>query len=121
MRVWGILGALGLLLGVALGAFGAHGLRRFIPPDRLNVFEVGVRYQLIHAVALLVVAVLVERVPTVGYTGLFYTLGILLFSFSLYALALTGARWFAFLTPFGGVCFLLGHLFLLIGFLRLRC
>ncbi len=120
MRTWGILGALGLGLGVALGAFGAHGLRRYVPPDRLNVFEVGVRYQLLHAVALLVVAVLAERVPLVGYAGLFYTLGIVLFSFSLYALALTGARWPAVLTPLGGICFLIGHLLLLTGFLRLR-
>ncbi len=120
MRTWGIIGALGLLLGVALGAFGAHGLRRSIPPDRLDVFEVGVRYQLIHAVALLVVAVLAERVPMVGYAGLFYTLGIALFSFSLYALALTGARWLAVLTPFGGACFLVGHFLLFVSFLRLR-
>jgi len=120
MRTWGVVGALGLLLGVALGAFGAHGLRRYVPPDRLNVFETGVRYQLIHAVALLVVAVLAERVPLAGYAGLSYALGIVLFSFSLYALALTGARWLAVLTPLGGLCFLAGHLLLLIGFLRLR-
>jgi len=120
MRTWGVIGALGLLLGVALGAFGAHGLRRFVPPDRLNAFEVGVRYQLIHSLALLIVALLAERVPTVGYAGLFYTFGIVLFSFSLYGLTLTGVRWLAVVTPLGGLCFLLGHGSLLIGLLRLR-
>jgi uncharacterized membrane protein YgdD (TMEM256/DUF423 family) len=70
--------------------------------------------------ALLVVALLAERAPLAHPAGLFYTFGIVLFSFSLYGLALTGARWLAVVTPVGGLCFLLGHGLLLIGLLRLR-
>jgi uncharacterized membrane protein YgdD (TMEM256/DUF423 family) len=86
------LGAVFALLGVALGAFGAHGLRGSVSPEDLATFETGVRYQVYHALGLLIVAQAV----------------ILVFSGSLYALVLTGQRWMGAVTPAGGLCFLVG-------------
>jgi uncharacterized membrane protein YgdD (TMEM256/DUF423 family) len=119
MKLFGVLGAVGLFIGVALGAFGAHFLRGRLDQQMQAVFETGVRYQMYHSLALLAVALLVVRAPIFSYAGIFYGIGIILFSFSLYALALTGVRTLGMVTPLGGLCFLAGHLFLLFGFLRL--
>jgi len=119
MKLFGVCGAAGLLLGVALGAFAAHSLRNHLSEQMQNVFETGVRYQMYHSLALLIVSILTERVPLFQYSGYLYIAGILLFSFSLYALALTGMRWMGAITPLGGLCFLAGHLILLLGFFRL--
>ena len=97
--------------GVALGAFGAHGLRTRVSPDMLAVFETGVRYHLLHALALLAVASLIPRVGAgrlIVAAGWLFSLGIVLFSGSLYALALTGVTLLGAITPIGGVAFLAG-------------
>jgi uncharacterized membrane protein YgdD (TMEM256/DUF423 family) len=101
--------------GVALGAFGAHALKTRLTPDMLSAFEVGVRYQLIHALALLAVAWAWSRWPGrwVQAGGGLLVVGTLLFSGSLYALTLTGLRGLGIVTPFGGVALLLGWLCLL--------
>ncbi|MGD8360129.1 MAG: DUF423 domain-containing protein [Gemmatimonadota bacterium] len=106
----GATGALFGLLAVALGAFGAHGLRGRLSPGDLAIFEVAVRYQMYHALGLVLVAVLAALAP--GFrgrgVGWAFTLGVLIFSGSLYALVLTGQRWLGALTPLGGVAFLVG-------------
>jgi uncharacterized membrane protein YgdD (TMEM256/DUF423 family) len=107
------LGAIAGFLGVALGAFGAHALRDRITPDWLAVYQTGVQYHLIHALALLFVGLLADRLPTAAartarVSGTLFAVGILLFSGSLYALALTGFRKLGIITPFGGICFLTG-------------
>ena len=104
------LGAMLAMLGVAAGAFGAHALKSRLTPDMLAVFEVGVRYQLVHALALLAVAWAITRWPgrAALYAGVLFIAGIVLFSGSLYLLALTGERLFGAITPFGGVAFLAG-------------
>ncbi len=104
------LGALFALLGVALGAFGAHGLRGSVSPEDLATFETGVRYQVYHALGLLIVAQAVARWPRASITaaGWLFVVGILVFSGSLYALVLTGQRWMGAVTPAGGLCFLVG-------------
>jgi uncharacterized membrane protein YgdD (TMEM256/DUF423 family) len=106
--------ALGLL-GVALGAFAAHALKASLLPEQLATFEVGVRYQLIHALALLAVAWAHTRWPgkRVNTAGWLFVAGTLLFSGSLYALSLTGVRGLGIVTPVGGVAFLVGWLCLL--------
>lgn len=103
------------LTGVGLGAIGAHALKRWLgaAPDaaeRLGWWETGARYHLIHALALFAIAVLAQHVPgrLPRSAGALMTLGVALFSGSLYAMALTGSRAFAMLTPFGGLCFLCG-------------
>ncbi len=95
---------------MAAGAFGAHALKSRLTPDMLAVFEVGVRYQLVHALALLAVAWAITRWPgrVALHAGALFIAGIVLFSGSLYLLALTGERSLGAITPFGGVAFLAG-------------
>jgi len=96
--------------GVGLGAFAAHGLKDRLSSDYLAVFHTGVNYQLIHALALLAVAVLSVQVPSrlVNAAGVMFCIGIVLFSGSLYLLTLSGVRVFGVITPFGGLSFLVG-------------
>ncbi len=114
-------GALSALLAVAAGAFGAHALKQRLPPDLLAVFEVGVRYQMYHAVALLFLGLLGDRAPlspVAMASGWLFLSGTLLFSGSLYVLALFGARWLGAITPLGGLCFLAGWALLVVFALR---
>jgi uncharacterized membrane protein YgdD (TMEM256/DUF423 family) len=98
------------LVGVAAGAFGAHALKALLQPDMLQAFEVGVRYQLYHALALIAVGIQGRFTPLRAFELAVraFLFGILLFSGSLYVLALSGLRWIGALTPFGGVGFLVG-------------
>jgi uncharacterized membrane protein YgdD (TMEM256/DUF423 family) len=115
-RVFLTLGALSGLLAVAAGAFGAHALRARLTPELLAVFETGARYQMYHALALLAVALLVVPVADtpsetwVNAAGWCFVAGTVVFSGSLYALALTGTRWLGAVTPLGGAAFLAGWL-----------
>ena len=104
------IGSIAGALGVGLGAFGAHGLRGRLPPDMLAVFETGVRYEMYHALALLFVSTLMARLDgrLIHVAGWSFIVGIVLFSGSLYLLALTGVRIFGAVTPLGGVAFILG-------------
>ncbi len=108
-------GALFAGLAVAAGAMGAHGLRALLSDHMLVVYETAVRYQMYHALTLLVLAALAPHLPrcALRWSAGFFVAGILLFSGSLYALALTGTRPLGMLTPIGGSCFLLGWLSLL--------
>jgi len=107
-RTFLTVGSIAGFLGVALGAFGAHALKGRIEPEMLAVYQTGVEYHLVHAVALLVVAL--RAAPPAPYAarmaGWLFTAGIVLFSFSLYALATTGIRALGAITPLGGVAFL---------------
>jgi len=102
--------------GVALGAFGAHALKARLAPEMLATFEVGVRYQLTHALALLAVAWACTRWPgkPAQASGWLFVIGTLLFSGSLYALSLTDVRGLGLVTPFGGMALLTGWLCLLL-------
>ncbi len=109
-RVFFVLGSLSAGLGVALGAFGAHALKARLSPEMLVVFETGVRYQLLHALALLAVAWASTRWPgtTVSASGWLFVAGTLLFTGSLVALALSGVRGLGAITPIGGAAWLAG-------------
>jgi uncharacterized membrane protein YgdD (TMEM256/DUF423 family) len=111
-RLFFILGSLSAFLAVAAGAFGAHALKTRLSPDLLNTFEVGVRYHFYHALALLVTAWACARWPSTATTasGWLFVIGTIIFSGSLYALALSGVRWLGAITPFGGLAFLAGWL-----------
>lgn len=113
-RIFLAIGALSALLGVAAGAFGAHGLRERLSADMLAIFETGARYQMYHAFALVAVAWAYSRWPgsLLTTSGWLFVLGTLLFSGSLYLLSLTGVRWLGAITPLGGVAFLVGWLLL---------
>lgn len=121
MKLFAVLGAIFGGLGVAAGAFGAHALRAQLEPRMLEVFETAVRYQMVHALALLAAAWLCQQHPSTAaqVAGWSFVLGILLFSGSLYALVLTGARGLGAVTPIGGVFFIVGWIALAIAALRL--
>lgn len=110
MKIFVILGAVLGGIGVAAGAFGAHALRTQLEPRMLEVFETAVRYQMYHALALLGVAWVGQQTQSSAaqFAGWAFTVGILLFSGSLYAMALTGVRGLGAITPFGGAAFLAG-------------
>ena len=109
-RTFLLLGGLAGFIGVALGAFGAHGLRTRLPPEMLAVFETGVRYQMYHACAILIVALAAARLDgwLIRTAGWSFAIGIVLFSGSLYALALSRITLFGAVTPIGGLAFLAG-------------
>jgi uncharacterized membrane protein YgdD (TMEM256/DUF423 family) len=112
-RIFLTLAGLSGALAVGLGAFGAHGLRARLTPDLLVTFETGVRYQMYHALALVAVAWAVTRWPDAAEpraAGWLFVIGTLLFSGSLYLLALTGARWLGAVAPLGGAALILGWL-----------
>ena len=111
-RIFFVIGSAAAFLAVALGAFGAHALKNSLSPDVLVTFEVGVRYQMYHALALLAVGWACTRWPgkAVTASGWLFVAGTLLFSGSLYILSLSGIRWMGAITPLGGVAFLAGWL-----------
>lgn len=119
-RGFAVLGSLSALLAVAAGAFGAHGMRARVPADLLAVFETGARYQMYHALALLFVAWAATQWPSpaIRAAGWLFAGGTVLFSGSLYLLALTGTRWWGAVTPLGGLLFLGGWLTLAVGIWR---
>jgi uncharacterized membrane protein YgdD (TMEM256/DUF423 family) len=104
------IGALFGFIAVAAGAFGAHALQKRLAADLLAVFETGARYQMYHALALVLVGLCVARAPSsaLNAAGWLFTAGVVLFSGSLYALALSGVRVLGVVTPFGGLCLLAG-------------
>lgn len=108
-------GAINAALAVAAGAFAAHGLRDRLAAHSLEIFETAARYHMYHALAMLLAAVIAARMP-----GWIFQLGIVLFSGSLYALALSDVKVLGAVTPLGGVAFLVGWLWLAVGALRRR-
>jgi uncharacterized membrane protein YgdD (TMEM256/DUF423 family) len=108
--IWIALGGISGGLAVASGAFGAHALRERLSPESLAIFETGARYQMYHAMALLAVGLLAVKIDSLALktAGIAFAAGTLLFSGSLYTLALTGARQWGMVTPVGGLAFLVG-------------
>lgn len=110
-------------LSVALGAFGAHGLKKIVPPETVQTFQTGVQYQFYHTIALFLAAILYKEYPhnLIVWAGYAFIAGIVLFSGSLYALTAlhdtqsVGLRRIGIITPIGGLLFILGWIFLLVG------
>lgn len=122
MKIFVVLGAVLAGLSVAAGAFGAHALRGQLEPRMLEVFETAARYQMYHALALFAVAWLVQQTQAQAaqLAGWAFVAGILLFSGSLYAMALTGVRVLGAITPIGGVAFIVGWSALVVAAMKLR-
>ena len=118
MRIFVILGSVNMLLAVALGAFGAHGLKSRVSAEMLTVWQTAVLYHLVHALGLLLVGLLAAHLP-VRAPGWTLQAGIVLFSGSLYLMVLTGIRPLGVITPLGGFAFLAGWLLLAVAALRL--
>lgn len=113
-----ILGALNIFFCIALGAFGAHGLKHILSADMLVVYHTGVQYHFYHAFGILISGLLLLHFPNsrfIAVAAWLMMIGIILFSFSLYALSLTGTRTLGMITPFGGVSFLIAWVLLAFG------
>lgn len=93
-------------VGVALGAFGGHALKEILSPEMLEIYKIGIQYHLIHAVVLLAIALLGKEFLNKSF--IFFAAGIFLFSFSLYAYAISGIKFLVFITPLGGTSLLIG-------------
>ena len=111
-RLFVTVAALSGLIAVAAGAFGAHALRERLSPEYLAVFETAARYQMYHALGLIAAGWASTRWPgpVVQWSGWLFIIGTVLFSGSLYALALSGVRWLGAITPLGGLAFMAGWL-----------
>ncbi len=111
------LGALSALIGVGMGAFGAHGLKTTLSPEMLTVYQTGVTYQMWHALGLIGIALTRQQVPEsrlLNWAGWIMFIGILLFSGSLYLLVLLDLKWLGMMTPLGGVGFIMAWLLIAI-------
>lgn len=112
-RVWMTVGAVMTMLSVAIGAFGAHMLKEKIGPDAIAVYETGVQYHMIHAVALLIVGLTAGQLGVsskLKWAARLLFIGIIVFSGSLYVLSITGIKVLGAITPLGGVAFIAGWL-----------
>ncbi|MGA7722908.1 MAG: DUF423 domain-containing protein [Ignavibacteriaceae bacterium] len=111
-KFWIITSGISGFLAVALGAFGAHGLKNVLSPEMTDIYKTGVTYHLIHSTVLLAISLKNDKRFNISLP--FFLAGIILFSFSLYFFAVTGSTIFAIITPFGGISFLIGWLFIII-------
>lgn len=117
LKTWVALGAVNALLAVALGAFGAHGLKQHLSPEMLTIYKTGVDYHMWHALGLILIGALGAHLPgnvLLAWAGAIMVVGILLFSGSLYILSVTGIRWLGAITPFGGAAFIVAWALVLI-------
>jgi uncharacterized membrane protein YgdD (TMEM256/DUF423 family) len=112
--------AFSAMLSVILGAFAAHGLKSKLSEALITTFQTGVHYQMYHSLALILLVVLYRQMPQalLLYSAGFMFAGIILFSGSLYMLALTQLKWFGPITPLGGVCFIIGWALLIAAALK---
>ena len=109
-RWFGVIGAILGALGVALGAFGAHGLKERVDERMIAIWETAASYQMWHALALVGVAWVLSQGPSTAarVSGIAFTFGVLVFSGSLYVLVLSGQRWLGAITPLGGLALIVG-------------
>jgi uncharacterized membrane protein YgdD (TMEM256/DUF423 family) len=109
-----ILGTVFMALGVLLGAFGAHALKNILVPEMLAVYKTGVEYQFYHAIGLLLIGVIGFHVKSkyIRWSGILISIGIILFSGSLYVLSISGIKAIGAITPIGGLAFVAGWIFL---------
>lgn len=120
-KIFLISGSIIAALGVAIGAFGAHALKSILEANnRLETFETGVKYQFYHALALIILGLIMQKFDDriFAWSGYSYLAGIVIFSGSLYILSLTGVGKWGAITPLGGVAFIMGWIFLVIGLFR---
>lgn len=108
-------GSVAMALAVALGAFGAHGLKNMLTDEMMDIFETGVKYHFYHAIGLLVIGLVAQHMSEsllLQWSGWMMIVGILIFSGSLYILSIAGIRWMGAITPIGGLCFIISWILL---------
>jgi len=115
-KLWIIISAISGFTAVAIGAFGAHGVREKLSAEMIEVYKTGVFYQFIHTIVLLILSL--TSFFNTKISSIFFLLGIILFSFSLYIYSTSGERIFAMITPLGGLCFLIGWILIIVEVIR---
>lgn len=120
MKIFLTLGACTAMLAVILGAFAAHGLKDKLTENAMSAFQTGVHYQLYHSLGIILIVILYRQTPApmLLWAASFMFAGMVLFSGSLYLLALSGIKWFGPITPLGGLCFIVGWGLLLVASLK---
>ncbi len=118
--LWIIIGSALAALAVAIGAFGAHGLKSRVSADDLIIFETGVRYQMYHSLALILLGLIGVNFQSnvVQLPAILFLVGIIIFSGTLYLIPLTGLRWLGAITPIGGTALILGWIMLIFNLIR---
>ncbi len=118
--IWIIIGSALAALAVAIGAFGAHGLKSRVSADDLVIFETGVRYQIYHSLALILLGLIGVNFQSniVQLPAILFLAGIIIFSGTLYLIPLTGLRWLGAITPIGGTALILGWIVLIFNLIR---
>jgi len=115
MKLFMLLGSLNMFIAVALGAFGAHGLKSRLSEEMMSIYQTGNHYHMIHSLGLLLIALFYDRFNGIGlvnWAGWAIFIGIIIFSGSLYLLSTSGLRWLGAITPIGGLAFILGWILL---------
>jgi uncharacterized membrane protein YgdD (TMEM256/DUF423 family) len=117
-KSWIIISAVSGFTAVAIGAFGAHGLKEKLTSEMIEVYKTALLYQFIHTIVLLILSL--ANFTKTKVASVFFLLGIILFSFSLYIYSTSGIEFFAMITPIGGVCFLIGWFWLIVEVIRMK-
>jgi len=120
IKLFLLAGSFFCMLSVILGAFAAHGLKSCLSDYAIGIFKTAAEYQMVHGLALIAVAILIKCGINLSMAGGFFIAGTLLFSGSLYLLALTGLKWLGPITPLGGLCFIIGWIVILVQVARFK-
>ena len=120
IKLFLLTGSFFCMMSVMLGAFAAHGLKSRLTEYSLGVFKTAAEYQMVHGLALIAVAILIKWGINLTMAGGFFIAGTLLFSGSLYLLALSGMKWLGPITPLGGLCFIIGWVVILVQVARFK-
>lgn len=120
IKLFLLAGSFFCMLSVILGAFAAHGLKSRLSEYSIGIFKTAAEYQMVHGLALIAVAILIKWGMHLSMAGVFFIAGTLLFSGSLYLLALTGLKWLGPITPLGGLCFIIGWIVILVQVARFK-
>lgn len=117
-KLWIIISAVSGFTAVAIGAFGAHGLKEKLTSEMLEIYKTGVLYQFVHTIVLFLLSI--TNLIKTKIASIFFLMGIILFSFSLYLYSTSGIQFFVMITPVGGVCFLIGWFWIIVEVLRIK-
>tara|TARA_Y100000590_G_C15534924_1_gene944645 strand:+ start:364 stop:732 length:369 start_codon:yes stop_codon:yes gene_type:complete len=120
MKIWIVYGSFFSLLAIVLGAFGAHGLKNILDQYSREIYEKAIYYHFIHSLAIILIAILNNQYNNINlsYSVYLFLFGIIIFSGSLYVLAITGIKWLGAITPIGGLLFIFGWVYIIVAFLK---
>ena len=120
MKIWIVYGSFFSLLAIVLGAFGAHGLKNVLDQYSREIYEKAIYYHFIHSLAIILIAILNNQYNNINlsYSVYLFLFGIIIFSGSLYVLAITGIKWLGAITPIGGLLFIFGWVYMIVAFLK---